>query len=63
MDENVGLCVQCVHGRRITSGKASVFWLCRKSESDPAFRKYPVLPVLRCPGYESATTPTIRPSA
>jgi len=41
-----------VHARRITSGKGATFWLCRRSESDPAFPKYPALPVLSCRGYE-----------
>ena len=50
--EKVGLCTSCLHVRKITSGKGSEFWMCRKSETDPAFRKYPVLPVLRCPGYD-----------
>jgi hypothetical protein len=36
------------------SGKGATFWLCRRSERDPSFPKYPVLPVLRCRGYEPA---------
>jgi hypothetical protein len=31
-----------------------VFWLCRRSETDPAFPRYPALPVLACTGYEPA---------
>ncbi len=48
-----GLCADCLHSRQISSRRGSAFWLCRKSESDPAFPKYPALPVLRCAGYES----------
>ena len=48
----VGLCTDCLHGRRIVSAKGSTFWLCAKSETDPRFPKYPTLPVLRCEGYE-----------
>ena len=48
----VGLCLDCAHGRRVVSGRGSVFWLCGRSERDPGFPKYPRLPVLRCPGYE-----------
>jgi hypothetical protein len=48
----VGICVQCAFARSITSAKGSTFWLCTKSESDPRFRKYPPLPVLRCSGYQ-----------
>jgi hypothetical protein len=47
-----GLCATCRHARRIVSGKGSVFWLCRRSETDPAFPRYPALPVLACTGYE-----------
>jgi hypothetical protein len=43
-----------MHSRRITSGKGGTFWLCRLAERDPSFPKYPILPVLRCRGYEPA---------
>jgi hypothetical protein len=46
-----GLCADCVHARRITSSHGSIFYLCRLADRDPAFRKYPVLPVIRCSGY------------
>jgi len=49
----VGLCPGCVAGRRVESARGSVFWRCERSEHDPAFAKYPRLPVLRCPGYEA----------
>jgi hypothetical protein len=49
-----GLCETCSHVRRIKSGKGSVFILCRRSESDRRYPRYPALPVLRCPGYEVA---------
>lgn len=49
-----GLCASCVQARRIVSGKGGTFWYCRRSEHDPAFPKYPALPVLRCRGYEPA---------
>ena len=47
-----GLCGSCVHSRLITSGRGSHFRLCERSRSDPAFPRYPRLPVLRCAGYE-----------
>ena len=50
--DEVGLCAVCVHGRRIVSAKASEFWRCAKSDTDPRFPKYPRLPVLACDGYE-----------
>ncbi|WP_322795422.1 hypothetical protein [Tepidiforma sp.] len=46
-----GLCATCAFGRQVVSGKGSVFWLCERSREDPRFRKYPALPVVRCPGY------------
>jgi len=52
MPSAIGLCESCRLARVITSGKGSSFWLCRKSETDPHFPRYPALPVLRCAGYE-----------
>ena len=46
-----GLCANCVHARLITSSKGSQFLFCQLSQSDPAFPKYPRLPVLQCSGY------------
>jgi hypothetical protein len=46
-----GLCADCLHARRIESSRGSLFYLCLRAEHDPAFRKYPQLPVTRCPGY------------
>jgi hypothetical protein len=48
----VGLCATCIHAATVTSSKGSVFWLCRLSETNPAFKKYPALPVIVCAGYE-----------
>ncbi len=53
-----GLCADCAHARRIESDRGSVFYLCLRSASDPAFAKYPPLPVVRCAGYaRSGSTP------
>jgi hypothetical protein len=49
--ERVGLCLACEHAQVVTSSKGSTFYLCRLSEVDPRFRRYPVLPVTACPGY------------
>lgn len=49
-----GLCAGCAHVRVVQTGKGSTFYLCELSKTDPAFPKYPRLPVLRCRGYESA---------
>lgn len=47
-----GLCVRCIHQQLIPSPKGIVYTLCRLALSDKAFRKYPVLPVLRCAGFQ-----------
>lgn len=49
---SVGLCFGCAHSRVTGNRRGSVFWLCRRSANDARFRRYPRLPVLRCPGFE-----------
>ena len=46
-----GLCASCRHLRVLASPR-SVFVRCGRAESDPAFPRYPPLPVVRCRGYE-----------
>jgi len=48
-----GLCNACVHQQLVPNRRGSVFSLCRRSKSDPAFPRYPRIPVLECRGYES----------
>jgi hypothetical protein len=53
------LCNSCLHVRQIVSGTGSRFRLCRLSQADKSFPKYPPQPVVCCDGYEdgrSATT-------
>jgi len=50
-----GLCETCTHVQIVRSSKGSSFVLCRLSEVNPAFRRYPALPVLACPGYSPTT--------
>jgi hypothetical protein len=45
-----GLCETCVHLRLLAS-RTSVFVRCGLAETDPAFPRYPPIPVLRCAGY------------
>jgi hypothetical protein len=47
------LCGDCRHAERIVSAHGSVFSLCRRSFTDPAFPKYPPIPVVACGGYEA----------
>ncbi len=50
---SIGLCATCLHARRIESDRGSCFILCELSATDPAFSKYPRLPVVRCSGHEA----------
>ena len=47
-----GLCAACVHQRVIRNTRGSEFSLCERSRIDPAYPKYPPVPVIRCPGFE-----------
>ena len=47
----VGLCSECVHSRVITA-RRSRFYFCERSLTDPAFPRYPRLPVVVCSGFE-----------
>ena len=49
-DPAIGLCADCQHCRIVKSERAA-FYMCRLSFTNPEYRKYPSLPVLRCPGY------------
>jgi hypothetical protein len=49
---SAGLCDTCVHQQVVRNTRGSVFSLCRRSRSDPAYPKYPAVPVRACPGYE-----------
>lgn len=46
-----GLCGHCRHCQLIETRRSN-FYLCRRSFTDPRFRKYPPLPVRTCLGYE-----------
>ena len=47
-----GLCDSCAHQRVIRNTRGSSFSLCERSRADPAYAKYPRLPVRECPGWE-----------
>ena len=47
-----GLCDSCRHQQLVPNTRGSVFSLCERSRTDPAFPRYPRLPVLSCPGFE-----------
>lgn len=62
MDAEPGLCGRCRHCQVVDTAR-SRFYLCRRSFTDPRFRKYPVLPVRACPGYEPGDPVTTSPRA
>ncbi|HEY7969798.1 MAG TPA: hypothetical protein VID95_07360 [Candidatus Limnocylindrales bacterium] len=47
-----GLCATCRHARPVVSARGSQFTLCERSRTDPAYPRYPRLPVLACRGFE-----------
>ncbi len=47
-----GMCDACRHQKLIRTGRGSVFSMCERSKREPAYPKYPRLPVLACPGHE-----------
>ena len=59
-EEIAGLCARCLHVHVIENRRGSRFYRCRLAEVDPAFPRYPGLPVLSCRGYvpaEGVVTP------
>ena len=48
----VGLCAACLHARSQASARGSRFWRCARADRDPAYRRYPRLPVRECAGFE-----------
>lgn len=50
-----GLCDRCEHQQLVPNTRGSVFSLCRRSRLEPAYPRYPRLPVRDCPGYEPRT--------
>ena len=52
LEETIGLCAKCSQARRIVSSRGFDFWLCQRSATDPAYARYPRLPVTACVGFE-----------
>jgi hypothetical protein len=53
----IGLCDSCLHQRLVPNTRGSVFSLCERSKTDPAYPRYPRVPVLSCPGFEPRPGP------
>jgi hypothetical protein len=58
---NAGLCELCRHQRVVKTTRGSRFSLCRRSETDPDYPRYPPVPVLECKGFEREPDPPTRP--
>jgi len=54
-DTSPGLCPTCKHMFRVEIPRGSVFIMCKLSKVDPAYPKYPRLPVLECSGYKGVS--------
>ncbi len=52
-----GLCGTCANARVVGNRRGSRFYFCERAATDHRFRKYPPLPVMRCPGFEAGTDP------
>jgi hypothetical protein len=52
-----GLCADCEYSKIVRSDRGAAFYQCLHSFTDPAFPKYPRLPVLKCSGYSKIATP------
>ena len=46
-----GLCDTCRHQRIVRTTRGSVFTLCERSRTDPAYPRYPRIPVVSCAGH------------
>ena len=51
VEDRVGLCARCMHARRVEAPRA-LYWMCRRSLTDPRYDKYPRLPMRVCDGFE-----------
>jgi hypothetical protein len=47
-----GICDSCAHQRLVPNTRGSTFSLCERSKTDPAYPRYPRLPVTQCAGHE-----------
>ncbi len=61
LDPDVGLCSVCQHGRPVTSGRGSRFWLCERAADDDRLRKYPALPRTSCHAFVLSARAVIFP--
>ena len=56
-DTPAGECAHCAHVRHIRGARGSAFYLCQRGLGDPAFARYPRLPMRGCAGYAPIVAP------
>ena len=61
--DRAGLCASCRFAEFITSSRGSTFYLCTLAVTNPAFRRYPSLPVRQCTGYQAAPPTSVSGTA
>ncbi len=65
--KRISLCGSCSNARPVQSQRGSEFILCKLSQDDPDYDKYPWQPVLYCRGFAASvalpgSNPTANPS-
>ncbi|UPT73441.1 MAG: hypothetical protein M0D55_16450 [Elusimicrobiota bacterium] len=45
-----GDCLGCAHAKTLKTKSGSAIFLCGRAETEPAYEKYPALPLRGCPG-------------
>ena len=51
VEADVGFCGACTFAWRVENRRGAIFYMCGRSAADPRYPKYPLLPVLECPGF------------
>jgi hypothetical protein len=52
MLQDAGLCTTCRFVRLVSSSRNVTYYRCGRSDDDPAYARFPRLPVVSCPGYQ-----------
>lgn len=55
--EKVGLCSKCLHAKELKTKNNSPIYLCKLSNKDSHFPKYPRLPIKACSGFAGVIYP------
>ena len=61
-DPAVGLCAECAQCHRVASARGATFFLCRRAATEPAYARYPRLPVTWCQGFVPLPVDALSPA-